>query len=160
MRYLLTLILSSFICLYVSAQITASQQKALNAAVDYANRSADEVNSVVQSLMNYYPNLHRQISWGVSAYTCPVQLEDYYLNQAMTLSKNLSVTHAATLSAKIKELRAAAEKIDGQCKTLDTYFKLQDYKQDNFAKAHVLFGDLMRQQLTASAPFWMHGPTT
>jgi len=141
MRYLSILTLSLVICVPAVAQNTTAQQNALNAAVEYANRSADEVGSVVQSLMNYYPNLHRQISWGVSAYTCPVQLEDYYLNNAITLSKNLSVTHAATLSTRIRELRAAAEKIDGQCKTLDTYFKLQDYKQDNFAKANVLCGE-------------------
>lgn len=142
MRYLLTL--SIFICLSATAQITTTQQNALNACVEYANRSADEVGSVVQSLINYYPNLSRKVSWGVSDYVCPVQLEDYYLNNAIALSKNLSVTHAATLGTRIRELRAAAEKVDGQCKALDTYFKLKDYKQDNFAKAHALVGDFQQ----------------
>ncbi|HEY9048685.1 MAG TPA: VWA domain-containing protein [Ohtaekwangia sp.] len=116
--------------------ITAAQQKALNAYVDYANQSASEVNRVVQSIVAYYPSLQQQRSWGAPRYTCPVQLDDYYYTIAINLGKNLS----PVLSSKLKDLRAVAEKIDGQCKALDTYHKLEDYKQDNFAKA----GEMIR----------------
>src|SRR4051812_41216513 len=115
MRYLL--VLSIFICLPAVAQITAIQQQALNACVDYANGSASEVSSVVQSLMNFYPGLHRNNSWGVPDYVCPVQPEDYYFNQALALTKNLSVTHYTALSTRVKDLHAAAEAIDENCKT-------------------------------------------
>ena len=46
------------------------------------------------------------------------------------------------MSGRLSDLRAAAEKIDGVCKSLDTYHKLEDYKQDNFAKAEVLISEL------------------
>lgn len=137
MRYLLAF----FILVYIpaTAQITAAQQKALNSYVDYANKSADEVTAVVQSLASYYPSLHRKATWGAPRYVCPVQLEDYYLTNALSLGKNLG-THAPALADRLKALRAAAEKIDEQCKALDTYHKLEDYKQDNFAKAETLVG--------------------
>ncbi|MBL0742579.1 vWA domain-containing protein [Chryseolinea lacunae] len=111
------------------------QQKALNAYVDYANQSAEEVTAVVKSLMNYYPDLHRTKRYTNPRYVCPVQLEDYYLNTALAQAKALPPSHAQAIAAKLTALRTAAEKIDEQCKALDTYHKLEDYKQDNFAKA-------------------------
>jgi Ca-activated chloride channel family protein len=114
--------------------ITPAQQKALNSYVEYANHSAGEVAQVVQSLMAYYPSLAKPSSWSMPRYSCPVQLEDYYLKNALTLSTALA-SQAAPLNARLNDLRAAAEKIDVQCKALDTYHKLGDYKQDNYAKA-------------------------
>src|SRR5688572_9216004 len=130
MRYLLTL--SILISLPAAAQINFAQQKALNSYVEYANKSAAEVAAVVQSIMNYYPDLHRKSSWGPPRYVCPVQLEEYYFNNAQALGNNLGAFHASALNIKLRELRTAAEEIDGKCKALDTYHKLQDYKQDNF----------------------------
>lgn len=124
------------------SQITAVQQKALNSYVDYANQSSEEVTAVVKSIIAYYPSIHTKNSWGSPRYTCPVQLEDYYLNTAIAQSKVLGASLSTALNAKLKELRAAAEKIDGTCKGLDTYHKLEDYKQDNFAKAEALINEL------------------
>jgi Ca-activated chloride channel family protein len=122
--------------------ISAPQQKALNACVEYANQSADEVTAVVKSLIDYYPAIHLKRSWGVPRYTCPVQLDEYYLTTAISQSKTLNATLAAALNAKLNALRDAAQKIDEKCKALDTYHKLEDYKQDNFAKAESLINDL------------------
>jgi Ca-activated chloride channel homolog len=130
--------------LAVGQTISQSQQKALNAYVDYANQSADEVTLVVKSLYEYYPAIHRKKSWGPPRYVCPVQLDEYYLNTAINQSKNLGETLSRTLSVKLKELRAAAEQIDEKCKALDTYHKLEDYKQDNFQKAETLIADLQQ----------------
>jgi Ca-activated chloride channel family protein len=141
MRHLLTLFLFSC-CLQAMAQITTVQQKVLNSYVEYANKSAAEVAAVVGSLITYYPDLHRKSSWGPPRYVCPVQLEDYYINNALALSKNLSVAHANALYTPLTALREAAENIDEKCKALDTYHKLQDYKQDNFAKAETLIGEI------------------
>ena len=129
--------------LFVShAQVTSVQQKALNSYVDYANRSAEEVTVVVKSIIAYYPSIHAKSSWGSPRYACPVQLEDYYLNTAIAQSKALNATISAALNTKLRELRTAAEKIDKACKALDTYHKLEDYKQDNFAKAETLINEL------------------
>jgi Mg-chelatase subunit ChlD len=123
-------------------QITSAQQKALNSYVDYANQSAEEVSAVVKSIIAYYPTIHQKSSWGSPRYVCPVQLEDYYLNTAMGLGKTLTATVSTPINTKLKELRDAAEKIDSKCKALDTYHKLEDYKQDNFAKAEALINEL------------------
>jgi Ca-activated chloride channel family protein len=140
MRYLLTL--SVLISLPAAAQINFAQQKALNSYVEYANKSAAEVAAVVQSIINYYPDLHRKSSWGPPRYVCPVQLEEYYFNNAQALGNNLGAFHASALNIKLRELRTAAEEIDGKCKALDTYHKLQDYKQDNFARAETLVREI------------------
>ena len=122
----------------LAQMITSAQQKALNSFVDYANQSADETAAVVQSIIDYYPKIHQKSSWGVPRYTCPVQLDDYYFNTAIAQTKGLSATISNALNAKVKDLRSASERIDEKCKALDTYHKLEDYKQDNFAKAELL----------------------
>jgi Mg-chelatase subunit ChlD len=141
MRFILLklFILFSFV---VSAQVTAVQQKALNSYVDYANQSADEVAAVVKSIMDYYPSIHRKSSWGAPRYVCPVQLDDYYFNTAIGQGKNLTASLFINLTARMKDLRTAAGKIDEKCKALDTYHKLEDYKQDNFAKAELLITEI------------------
>ncbi len=135
--FLLLISTSSF-----AQMITSAQQKALNSFVDYANQSADEVAAVVHSLVDYYPRIHQKQNWGVPKYTCPVQLDDYYFNNAQTLAKGLNATVSTGLNLKLKELRAASEAFDQRCKALDTYHKLEDYKQDNYAKADLLIAEL------------------
>jgi len=135
--FLLLISTSSF-----AQMITSAQQKALNSFVDYANQSADEVAAVVTSIMDYYPRLHQKQNFGSPRFTCPVQLEDYYFNNAQTLAKGLNATVSTPLNLKLKELRAASEAFDQKCKALDTYHKLEDYKQDNYAKAELLIAEL------------------
>ncbi|HEY3405959.1 MAG TPA: VWA domain-containing protein [Ohtaekwangia sp.] len=124
--------------------ITSAQQKALNSYVDYANQSGSEVSLVVSSLMTYYPKIHRKEKgyYGPPRYVCPVQLEEYYLKEVGTASKGLSSTYTTTLNARLKELQSVAEKIDGKCKELDTYHKLEDYKTDNYAKANTIIAEV------------------
>ncbi len=126
----------------LAQMITSVQQKALNSYVEYANQSADEVAAVVKSIISYYPTIHQKSGWGAPRYTCPVQLEDYYLNNALNLSKPLSATYSTPLNSRLKDLRSAAENIDAKCKALDTYHKLEDYKQDNFARAESIVSEL------------------
>jgi Ca-activated chloride channel family protein len=83
-------------------QITSAQQKALNNYVEYANQSTKEVDALVKSIIVYYPTLHQKSSWGAPRFTCPVQLEDYYLNNAIAQSKALNATISTSLNAKLK----------------------------------------------------------
>src|SRR5688572_29692370 len=146
MRSLLSLFV--FICAFPCfGQITAVQQKALNSYVDYANHSADEMASVVSSIIEYYPTYYSTInsqkkSWRTPRYVCPIQLNDYYLDVANTQSKNLGAAISTPLNSKLKELDAVARKIETTSKALDTYHKLEDYKQDNFVKAGGLINEL------------------
>lgn len=122
--------------------ISPAQQKALNACVDYANQSADEVAATVKSLIDYYPAIHRKNSWGPPRYTCPVQPDEYYFTTAVNECKALSPSARGTVTTKLNALREATLKIDEKCKAIDTYHKLEDYKTDNFAKAETLIKDL------------------
>jgi Ca-activated chloride channel homolog len=145
MRFLPSLLL--LLCIPSFAQLTSVQQKALNTYVDYANTSADEVDQVVKSIITYAPKVdyhrtHPKNSWGLPRYVCPIQLEDYYYNAITAQSKNLSATSSTLLNTSVKALRAAAEAIDKKCKELDTYHKLEDYKQDDFAKAELMINEL------------------
>jgi Ca-activated chloride channel homolog len=124
------------------SQLTSIQQKALNSYVDYANQSAEEVTATVKSIIAYYPTIHRQKSWGTPRFTCPVQPDEYFWNNATSQTKSIPSALTASASAKLKELHSAAEKIDVACKALDTYHKLEDYKKDDFAKALTLISEL------------------
>lgn len=136
------LLLLIFIPLSMEAQITAAQQKALNSYVEYANKSGEEEASVFGRVKTYYEDL---LQYRTSKYkrtirfTCPVQLEDYYYDIAL---KN-SATNPE-LKAKLQALRKAAEEIDVQCKALDTYHKLEDYKTDDYKKAEELVVTLLK----------------
>lgn len=138
MRFLiLSLLLVSTVA--QSQVISQSQQKALNNFVAYANQSADEVTRVVSSVIEYYPTIHAKNAF--VRYTCPVQLEDFYLKKSIADSKILG-TAAPRLISKLNTLRGTAEQIDKTCKSLDTYHKLEDYKRDNFAQAISLINEL------------------
>ncbi|MEO8472909.1 MAG: VWA domain-containing protein [Chryseolinea sp.] len=141
MRPTLTILL--LLCSFTGfCQISGGQQKALNAYVDYANQSAEEVAGVVKSIMPYYPEIHRKNAWGSPRYTCPIQIDDYYFNNALKEAKMLSATVTTGLNVKLNDLRTASQNIDSKCKALDTYHKLEDYKQDNFAKAELIVTEL------------------
>jgi Ca-activated chloride channel family protein len=122
------------------AQTVPHQLKALNSYVDYANQSATEVTSVVSSIIEYYPAIGRK-NWS-PRYVYPGQADDYYFNEAIKQNKALGETGFPSVTRAFQELRTAAEKIDEKCKALDTYHKLEDYKQDNYAKAEVLIRDI------------------
>jgi Ca-activated chloride channel homolog len=120
----------------VTAQITQVSQKALNNYIDYANQSAEEVERVVISLADYYPRLHLKNNWGSPRFVCPVQPETYYYD----LSVKEGSASTPSMNA-LKALYTAAGKLDAKCKELDTYHKLEDYKNDNYAKALVLIAE-------------------
>ncbi len=134
-----------FVPLIMEAQsITAVQQKALNSYVEYANRSGEEETAVFTRIKDYYDDLQR---YRTSKYkqtirfSCPIQLEDYYYNAALKASVGLD---DSGLKAKLQALRKAAEDIDIQCKTLDTYHKLEDYKTDDYKKAEEIINLLLK----------------
>lgn len=133
MRFAAALVFTVFL----SFPALAQGVKTLNAYVDYANQSADEMTSVFSSLSNYYPKLFIKDSWNQPRYSCPVQPDEYYYGKAL----EAPVVSSALLNS-LKDLRAAADAIDKKCKELDTYHKLEDFKTDKFAKAEQIVNDL------------------
>ena len=125
-----------------SAQWNHTQQKAFNAYVDCANQSAGEIQTIVESIKNYYPTLGNQEGWNQPRYICPVQMDEYYYKTALVSSQQLQSATGALLNKKLNELRDAAQAIDFKCKELDTYHKLQDYNTDHFAKARAMISTM------------------
>lgn len=142
-------ILYFLIPLAVSGQsITPVQQKALHNYIDFANKSSEEISVLVSAVIKYYPEIKRyQIrpSGMTPRFVCPLQPDMYYYNKAMSESNVLGGS-AAALKGKIEDLRSAAAEIDAVCKALDTYHKLEDYRQDKFAGAESLIGKLLPLQ--------------
>ncbi|MFN8336445.1 MAG: VWA domain-containing protein [Cyclobacteriaceae bacterium] len=121
--------------LLTNAQITATQQKALNSYIEYLNKSGEEAQASFMLIRDYYDNLQR---YRTSKYKQPIrftytfQPEDYFYNTA--LGRKVG-TDDILLKAKLDAVRKAAEAIDLQLKSLDTYHKLEDYKTDDYKKA-------------------------
>src|SRR5688500_9952083 len=109
MRLLLICTLAAF-PITVLAQTAPVQIKALNSYVDYANQSAEEMTSVVSSIIQYYPTLGRK-NW-IPRYTCPIQADAYYFNEAVKLNKALGATGFPSATRAFQELRAAADKVE------------------------------------------------
>lgn len=126
----------------MEAQITAAQQKALNSYVEYANKSGEEETTVFGRIKAYYKDLQQ---YRTSTYkrtfrfTCPLQLDEYYYGIALKNSAS-----NAELKSRLQAVRQAAEEIDTQCKALDTYHKLEDYKTDDYRKAEEIVETLLR----------------
>jgi Mg-chelatase subunit ChlD len=122
-------------------KISPARQIALNNYVEYANRSAQEVTSLFNKIVDYYPQLRRSQRGKshVTPFACPDQLDDYYFNEA--ISKSPALGNAVLLNRKAKELRNTAEKLNEKCKALDTYYKLKDYQRDKFRQAEVLISE-------------------
>jgi Ca-activated chloride channel homolog len=139
MRFLIAILV--FVPFLSIAQITSAQQKALNAYAEYANQSAEEITQIVSSVIDYYPKIERKNSMS-PRYVCPFQMDDYYFTNVGSLKKSLSSAISAPVEQSFKNLRDAEGKIDQYCKALDTYHKLEDYKQDNFTKAIALVEEL------------------
>lgn len=133
-----------FVCipLFTQAQITSVQQKALNSYVEYANKSGEEEAVVFGRLKTYYEDLQRHRTSRIKQpfrFTCPVQLEDYYYTTAL----KSSIGGDEALKTKLQALRKAAEEIDLQCKALETYHRLEDFKTDDFKKAEEIIDTML-----------------
>jgi Ca-activated chloride channel homolog len=113
------------------SQMTNVQQTALNGYVDYANQSAKEISIVVENLKSYYESTGDKKSWAPARFSCPVQPDVYYYENALKLGKPLN---NAKLTSRFQDLKNIADSLDIQCKQLDTYYKLEDHKKDNHAR--------------------------
>jgi Mg-chelatase subunit ChlD len=129
----------------------ASQQKVLNNFMLFINESAEYVNPMLKCLESYYQdaeryrkskNKDRDRLGYYEKYRCSKQLEEYYYKQAFegSLLRELNVKASAVWQA--------LERLDKQCKNLEIYIRLEDYKKDNLAQGDKLlaeFPNLFRQ---------------
>lgn len=131
MRIIVALIFIAFATKTV-AQVSSTNQKSLNTYTTYANRSGEEVTDVVETMFKHYEILTGKYP-DRARYTCPFQMDEYFLNSVNSLSKNAIITPQITSS--FANFRDAEKNVDEMCKTLETYYRLEDYKRDNYAQA-------------------------
>jgi Mg-chelatase subunit ChlD len=121
----------------ISQSLNAAQQEALNSYIEFSDEAKKHASDVVGSVASHYPEIIKyQKSKNPSRvinYRCPIQIEDYFHHKATT-SVGLTTTDKLSLNAIANELKASTEHLDQQCKALEIYFSLEDYKLDQFAK--------------------------
>lgn len=106
---------------------------ALNAVVEYANHSSEEISAVITSLNAYYPSLEQKSRSFSPRYTCPVQQEEYYIK---TARERLTRSGAfAAVLQKLSSVEDAESAVMTKCRELDTYHQLEDHKRDAYARA-------------------------
>lgn len=124
----------------IVAQVTSANQKSLNAYSAYANRSGEEVTDVIETMFKQYDVLIGKYP-DRARYTCPFQMDDYFLTTVNTQSKNTAVINSQITTA-FENFRSAEKKVDEKCKSLDTYYKLEDYKRDHYQQARQIIEEL------------------
>ena len=77
----------------IAAQVSFANQKSLNAYSAYANRSGEEVTDVVETMFKQYEVLIGKYP-DRTRYTCPFQMDDYYLTTVNAQSKNTAVINS------------------------------------------------------------------
>jgi Ca-activated chloride channel homolog len=125
---------------HVIAQVSSASQKSLNAYSAYANRSGEEVTEVIHTMFKQYDALIGKYPER-TRYTCPFQMDEYYLTTVTAQSKNTAVINSQITNA-FQNFTALEKKIDEKCKSLDTYYKLEDFKRDNYQQAKQIIEEL------------------
>jgi hypothetical protein len=121
----------------IAQTLTPTAQKSLNDYVAYANKSGDDARFLFDKITSYYGRLrYFKKKTQRPVFSCGEQLDEYYYKQAIGGGAGLS--NATVLRGKAQDLQQSAEKIDGICKALDTYHKLEDYQRDDFKQADEL----------------------
>lgn len=120
------------------AQNSSANQKVLPAYTAYANRVSEEVTDVVRTAFSQYEVLAGKYP-DRARYTCPFQMDEYFLN---TINTQTKTSGSPDLTNAFQKLRSAEKLLDEKCKALDTYYKLEDYKHDNYQQAKQLIADL------------------
>lgn len=133
-----------FYLLMGSAMPTAAQintRTALNNQIQYIQNSARQVEAMVESVGELYPRvLKARDGKGYQrlTYRCPYNEEPFYRTEAQTKS---GATGQQLLPVS-NAFQRALDALVHQCQSLDTYFKLETYKTDQYAGAIALMQEM------------------
>lgn len=126
--------------------LTELQQKALLQYMEVANRSAEEVTSIGQSIQSIYADVnlykkdkHRRMRF----YTCPSEFNEDVYQQALKAGSALGATNTSGLNASAKAVNDDWRKLDEKCKALEIYFRLEDYQRDGFKGFDGLISEIL-----------------
>ncbi|HOY06599.1 MAG TPA: VWA domain-containing protein [Saprospiraceae bacterium] len=114
---------------------------ALNNQIRYIETGSQQVESMVESIRDLYPEVLRAAegkgrNW--ISYRCPYNDEPYYRLQAQTKSG----VQGQQLQTESGAFQTALEAVVQSCQALDTYFKLETYKTDQYAGALALMQEM------------------
>lgn len=140
---ILFLLLSNMLA---AQSLTDVQQKALNGYMEVANRSAQEVTSIGKSLQSIYADVQvyrKDKRRPLRGYTCPSEFDESLYTLAVTGSSVLGIENAGSLNAKAKSLNDLWNTLDQQGKALEIYFRLEDYKRDDFKDFEKLVDEVL-----------------
>jgi Ca-activated chloride channel family protein len=143
-RFLILFLLLSNVL--TAQSLTEVQQKALNGYMEVTNRSAEEVTSIGKSLQSIYADVQvyrKDKRRPVRGYTCPSEFDESTYTLAVKASSVLGSENAGSLNAKAKSLNDLWSTLDQKCKALEIYFRLEDYKRDDFKGFDLLVDEVI-----------------
>ena len=137
----LPFLLLLFCCIAAAAHAQVSTRTALNNQIQYIQAESKQVESMVESIGDLYPKVVQAAegkgrNW--ITYRCPYNDEPYYRTQAQTKSG----APGQQLQPVSDAFQADLEAVVQQCQSLDTYFKLETYKTDQYAGALALMREM------------------
>jgi Ca-activated chloride channel homolog len=126
-----------------------SARTALNNQIQYIQYGCRQVERMVDQLNEWYPKMLKAAESAgrnpLMAYHCPFNDEPFYRQQAQTNSG----AQGRQLMAASEAFQQALEAVEQSCQALETYFKLETYRTDQFGGALAL----MRQMPDLVARF-------
>lgn len=131
----------TLITLITHITVQALAQSPLNNQIRFIRTGCEQVERMVESVRDLYPGVSAAAegrSRNRIVYRCPYDDEPYYRTQAQTKSG----AQGQQLLAVSGAFQTALEAVARQCQALETYFKLETYKNDGYAGALTLMRDM------------------
>lgn len=133
--------LTLFLCCSAAALAQGNVRTALNNQIQYIQTGSQQVERMVESMGELYPKvLAAAAGKGRDriTYRCPYDDEPYYRTQAQSKSG----AQAQQLQPASEAFQTALDAVVRQCQALDTYFKLDTYKTDQYTGALALMREM------------------
>ncbi|HAI76444.1 MAG TPA: hypothetical protein DCM08_09360 [Microscillaceae bacterium] len=112
--------------------------RCLNEAIDYANQTRACLENYHHDVMRYKKSKtpDRYALRHYTAYQCSKQIPTYYYQEAQKIG-------IPSLAAPLAEFWETFLRIDAQCKALEVYIRLEDYKTDQMAGSDKIMAELV-----------------
>lgn len=136
-----TITLYSFLCCSAAALAQGNVRTALNNQIQYIQTGSQQVERMVESMGELYPKVLAAAEGKGRdrvTYRCPYDDEPYYRTQAQSKSG----AQGQQLQATSEAFQTALDAVVRQCQALDTYFKLETFKTDQYAGALALIKEM------------------
>lgn len=135
------LLLLSLCCYTATVLAQGNARTTLNNQIQYIQTGSQQVERMVESVGDLYPKVVAAAEGKGRdriTYRCPYDDEPYYRTQAQSKSG----AQGQQLKATSEAFQTALEAVARQCQALDTYFKLETFKTDQYAGALALIKEM------------------